>query len=235
MNKFNIIIFLLTVLTFQACSKGDRNDVSLFIDMSKKPVFYTVLNIGGQRDSLVAGRDDYYMFSNFTSKRNTAGNLSWLVFQGNLRRVSCGTVGQNGSTCSRDILFEFFNTQAGTKLSATALASGKRTYSQTNSLDSVLPVQPLVRLRWVDETNRSWDTEYIPQPPESYFIVEESLEYSINEQKLPTRLLRVRFSCMIGHQLNSSSSTVVERCFGEGIVAVSYPTMLTGGGGSMSQ
>lgn len=228
MSKFNIIIFLLAFLGLQACSA----DKSTWDEMSNKPVFYTVLNIAGRKDSLVAGQKDYYMFSNFTTRINIAGRNEWLIFQGNLRRVSCGKISQSGSMCDRNLLFEFFNKQPGNKPTETALAVGARAFSRTNSLDTILPAEPLVRMQWIDSANQLWDTECIPQPSDTYFLVDEAREYSVNELNQPTRLFRVRFNCMIGHRLTPSSVAAIQRCIGEGVVAVGYPrTMLTGGRG----
>jgi hypothetical protein len=230
-SKYNIFICLMALSCLQACSKADSTTEV----PGDKPVFYTVLNMANRRDSLVAGHRDYYMFSNYTSRGATTGRNEWLIFQGNLRRVSCGkTMSQSGSICDRNLLFEFFNTQPGEKPSEASLTVGARTFSRPNSLDSLLPAEPLVRLQWVDELNRTWDTECIQQPSDTYFLVDEAREYALNELNLPTRLFRVRFNCMVANRTLTANVPIV-RCIGEGVIAVGYPRHRLTGGGGVSQ
>jgi hypothetical protein len=219
-RKFKIIVFLSAVLGLSACSKADK---VTDLEGDSTPVFYTVLNMAGRRDSLVAGHGNYYMFTDYIFRNSTTGRNEWLIFQGNFRRVNCSKASQSNSTCDRNLLFEFFNTFAGSKPSESALAVGERLFSRPNSLDTTLPVRPLVRLQWTDSNNRIWDTECIVQPNDTYFFVDEAREYHTNELNLPTRQFRVRFNCIVGYKATATGVAVTQRCIGEGVIAIAYP------------
>lgn len=200
MQKLSFVLFFL--LLFFGCAKDFSENVQ-----SDMPVFMADFSVSDSSYQLIAGKDNYYMFTDYYMDA-----LQVLTAVGSFSKTTCVD-----SVCPKTLRFEIRNTDlSATFFNTNSVANNFTFYQDVASLDSLQLGRATIT--WTDWEGTEWKTNSGQQGLNSYFNILSVLPYESNEKNQATYLLEVNFKGLLYNALGAFVPIQ-----GAGVIAIGVP------------
>jgi hypothetical protein len=200
MQKLSFLLFFL--LLFFGCAKDYSENVQ-----SDMPVFMANFSVSDSSYQLIAGKDNYYMYTDYYMD-----TLQVLNAVGSFSKTTC-----IDSVCPKTLRFELRNTDlSGTFFNANSISNISTFYQEDALFDSLQLGR--ASIIWTDWEGIQWKTNAGQQAFDSYFNILSVSPYESNEKNQATYLLEVNFKGLLYNALGAFMPIK-----GTGIIAIGVP------------